>query len=190
MELTELQFTEEEIDHGVKALAELQLEQEGAVSVHADQIRAVLRAVRALPARCLNGSLAGVPAAVGAPVQGVGLGGVQVAGWVIWSYPVTTSLRTADGAEAYVWTNTLASWDPTTGDAVVSGSPGTVIGPLRTGKSRFAVDLNLEARRQAAEIELGMPVVFDNTLPPGVAYVVPREHLTADDDGMPVEGTR
>lgn len=119
MELEELQFTDEEIDHAVHALSEAQTEQEGVSSATAEHVRAVLRAVRAVPARCLNGGLAGLPAAVGSTVAGTGLGGVQARGWVVWSYPVTTCLRDQSGEEIFVWTNTLRSWDPSTAEIVL-----------------------------------------------------------------------
>lgn len=117
--LEELQFTEEEIDHAVHVLGQLQYEQDGAISADASHVRAVLRAVRAVPARCLNGGLAGHPAAVGMNVQGVGLGGVQLRGQVVVSYPVTTTIRTPGNGVEYIWTNTISSWDPSTDELAV-----------------------------------------------------------------------
>lgn len=127
----ELQFTEEEIDHAVRAFTQ----EIGYTTVAAPEIvRAVLRAVRAVPARCLNGSLPGHPATVGTFVQGQGTGGVLVRGVVEASYPVTTTVRTPDGRIDYLWTNTIHSWDPSTDKpstpATLSGSP---LG-LATGK--------------------------------------------------------
>jgi hypothetical protein len=115
----ELQFTEEEIDHGVRALLKLRESAKrdpfGAGSEPvAEVVRVVLRAVRAVPARCLNGHLAGEPAAVGTKVRGTGLGGAWIQGTVLESYPVTTIVRGSDGRTDYLWTNTIRSWDPST----------------------------------------------------------------------------
>ena len=159
--MQELQFTDEEIDHGVKALM---AEVSGTYSAPAQAVRAVLRAVRAVPARCLNGGLAGHPAAPGAKVQGTGLGGVRVRGTVVYSYPVTTAVRTPGNGVEFIWTSTISSWDPSTDET--------------------------EQKRLAIEAELGMPVKLDPTVPPGMAYILAPELLVADDDGMPCEEGR
>jgi hypothetical protein len=179
----ELQFTEEEIDHAVRAFTQ----ETGYTTVAAAEIvRAVLRAVRAVPARCLNGSLPGHPATVGTFVQGQGTGGVLVRGVVEASYPVTTTVRTPNGRIDYLWTNTIRSWDPST-----------------------------EPLRERAEVEMGMPVMITEDVPDGTVFtssprdhivetqlvvgppttgkariVISADHLRADDDGMAVEADR
>lgn len=110
--LEQLQFTEEEIDHGVAEL--VRQAYGGSWPYAAEAVRAVLRAVRAVPARCLNGHLAGEPATVGTKVRGTGLAGAWVQGTVVESYPVTTIVRAPDGRTDYLWTNTIRSWDPST----------------------------------------------------------------------------
>lgn len=130
--LEQLQFTEEEIDHGV---AELLRQTHGEWPYAAEAVRAVLRAVRAVPARCLNGHIAGEPAAVGAKVRGTGLVGAWVQGTVMESYPVTTTVRAPDGRTDYLWTNTIRSWDPSTEKA--PSTPATLQGSplgLMSGK--------------------------------------------------------
>ena len=139
--LEELQFTDEEIDHGVKALVG-QMRQftdlDGRWVATSEAVRAVLRAVRAVPARCLNGGLAGHPATPGAKVQGTGLAGVRVRGTVVYSYPVTTAVRTPGNGVEFIWTNTISSWDPSTDTA----NTEFVIGPPTTGKYRTLAELD------------------------------------------------
>lgn len=195
--MAELQFTEEEIDHGVKALlmwrAATRTDPFGVGGKPvSDLVRAVLRAVRAVPARCLNGGLAGHPAAPGAKVQGTGLGGVLVRGTVVYSYPVTTAVRTPGNGVEFIWTNTIRSWDPST-----------------------------EPLRERVEQHFGLPTMITEDVPDGAAWVVgppstgrvptpaslrgsalgltsgkvwlsgdTDEMLRADDDGMKVEDGR
>lgn len=162
MSLEELRFTDEEIDHAVREFRSAA----GQGDAEAAIVRRVLRAVRAVPARCLNGHLAGIPAAQGSKVQGTGLGGRVVRGTVEVSYPITTTVHTPEGETDYLWTNTIRAWDPST-----------------------------EALRKQVEAEMGMPVVLDPNVPRGQIFIGPPAilvdpHLVADDDGMAVEADR
>lgn len=168
--MAELQFTDEEIDHAVHVLEDLRVrarrnpQGSDAMMPVSEMVRTVLRAVRAVPARCLNGHLAGNPAHRGAQVQGTGVNGVVVRGTVETSYPVTTVVRQPDGRQGYLWTNTIRSWDPST-----------------------------EALKDAVRRELGMPnvtVELSQDVPLGQVWVLPPEMLRADDDGMAVEVDR
>lgn len=171
--MEELRFTEEEIDHGVRALLGAANSAEtlaATMPAIVDAVRAVLRAVRAVPARYLNGGLAGVPERLGSQVSGFGLAGVQVRGAVMWSFPVTTALRTPEGEEVYVWTNTLRSWDPSTDNEVIIGPPsiGKMVPTPRTLAGSPLGTLNGKIWLSALE----------------------SDHLRADDDGMPCEEGR
>lgn len=115
--MTDPQFTDAEIQRGVDALNEY--ESGGACEhdpdyvqndeVTADEhsvcvVRAVLRAVGAVPARLLGGATPGDPLVVGTWVRGQGAGGRTWDGEVLASFPITTQIRTAEGQERLIWT--------------------------------------------------------------------------------------
>jgi hypothetical protein len=157
----ELQFTDEEIDHGVHALLRLRESAKrdpfgvGGEPV-TEVVRTVLRAVRAVPARCLNGHATGQPAIRGTKVQGTGTNGRTVRGTVEMSYPVTTVVQTPEGATDYLWTNTIRSWDPST-------------------------------EKVADQLGVGS-VVLDPSVPDGRAWVIPEGHEGRLYDLEPVIG--
>lgn len=196
MTLEELRFTEEEIDHAVGELAHLQIAQDGVSSVTADHIRAVLRAVRAVPARCLNGHLAGEPAHVGTTVRGTGLAGAWVQGTVLESYPVTTIVRAPDGRTDYLWTNTIRSWDPST-DALADqlGVGSVVLDPsVPPGQAQITISADqletIEVTGPVTDPKVeGMHPIGIDTLTGGIVFAL-NPALVADDDGMPCEEDR
>lgn len=137
--LEELQFTDEEIDCAVRALMAGTNDACQVPPNAATLVRAVLRAVRAVPARCLNGGLAGNPASPGDRVQGTGLGGVLLRGTVVWSYPVTTAVRTPGNGVEYIWTNTIRSWDPSTDELAQQLGVGSVMMNVNVPLGHFVV---------------------------------------------------
>lgn len=215
---SELQFTDEEIDHAVRVLV---AETPGGEWKAAETVRAVLRAVRAVPARCLNGHATGQPAARGTKVQGTGTNGRIVRGTVEASYPVTTTVRTPEGDTDYLWTNTIASWDPSTdelaqqlgvGRVVLDPSvpPGQawiiperhrgrlhdlepIIGPPVATKARITISADQPETIEPAGPST--PATLQGSplgLMSGKVVLVgdTGDYLRADDDGMPCEADR
>lgn len=120
--MTDPRFTDAEIQCGVDALNEY--ESGGACEhdpdyvqndeVTADEhsvcvVRAVLRAVGAVPARMLEGAEPGDTFVVGTWIRGQGAGGRIWDGEVLESRPITTDIQTVDGQKRAVWTRAAHS---------------------------------------------------------------------------------
>lgn len=99
--MTDPRFTDHEIARGVLEYSAIS----GGRGISPDGVRQILRAVGAVPARLLNGSVPAATFPTGAWVRGKGGGGKVWDGEVVESLPLTTTIRILGGSERVVWTN-------------------------------------------------------------------------------------